>query len=170
MMTYILIASYLVAIVAANNIVTYMGARGLIFTAFFLIPFDLIARDQLQDLWRSKNLFIKMACLILSGSLIAYITNPETANISKASAISFLFAGSIDYVFYTLLDGKRKFIKMNLSNIASSICDSTLFQWIAFGSISLNIAAAQTAFKLLGGLLWSIIFIRYLDRRCALRK
>lgn len=159
-MTSILITSYLAAIVAANNIVTYMGPRGLLITALFLIPFDLVARDQLQDTWRGNWMLAKMGVLICSGSLIAYFFNSDTKAVSTASAVSFLVAGSFDCLLYTLLEGRKKFIKMNLSNVGSSICDSILFQLVAFGSISYSIAASQIALKILGGFFWSWIFTR----------
>jgi len=156
----ILVFSYLAAIVAANNLVTYMGVNALLITAFFLIPFDLVARDQLQDSWQGKFLFVKMSALILSGSLIAYLLNKETENISKASAISFMIAGGIDFFIYSLLKSRHRLIKMNLSNVGSAICDSIVFQVLAFGSLSYSIAAQQSALKLFGGLFWSLLFVR----------
>lgn len=158
MINKFLVLSYLAAIVVANNVVTVMGPKGLLITGFFLIPFDLISRDQLQDQWSGKSLGIKMTALILSGSVIAYAINPETKNVAIASALSFLIAGAVDFALYTALKGRHKMIKMNLSNIGSAACDSVLFQIIAFGGFSASIAVEQTCIKILGGLLWSSIF------------
>lgn len=167
--SYILIALYLAAIVAANNIVTYMGPSGLFITATFLIPFDLIARDQLQENWRGSYMLPKMAAVICLGSILAYLFNSDTKLVSAASAVSFLIAGSIDCFLYTILDGKKKFIKMNLSNLGASIADSFIFQWIAFGAVSYTIAWQQITLKLLGGLFWSVIFVKVYNRALASR-
>lgn len=158
-MTQFLIFCYLFAIVAANNIVTYFGPSGLLITGFLLIPFDLVARDALQERWKNK-IKTKMALLIVSGSYLAFLTNPDTAQVSKASAISFLLAGTVDWVVYTLAQKHSRFFKMNVSNIFSSVADSCLFQIIAFGSFSASLALSQSGIKIFGGVIWSLLFIQ----------
>lgn len=154
-----LVATYLLAIVAADLIITKMGPSGLIITGLFLIPFDLISRDQLQDMWRGKSLKLKMLGLVGSGSLIAYLINPESRQIALASGISFAIAGTVDYAVYSILIDKKKIVKMNVSNILASLADSVCFQIIAFGNLNYYIAAGQSGLKITGGYLWSILFI-----------
>ena len=45
---------YISAIVVANNMVSMFGEIGLWVTGFFLIPFDLLARDILHEQWRGR--------------------------------------------------------------------------------------------------------------------
>jgi len=164
-----LVATYLAAIVIADLVVTKFGPSGLIFTGLCLIPFDLISRDQLQDLWRGGYLRIKMILLIGSGSLIAYLINPESRRIGVASGVSFLIAGTIDYAVYSVLIEKSKLVKMNLSNVLASLADSFCFQLVAFGSINYFIAASQTGLKIAGGFIWSLIFVAVLRKINGLR-
>lgn len=158
-MSFILIVSYLFAIIAANNIVTYFGTDGLIVTGFLLIPFDLVARDALQEKWKT---FVvpKMGSLILGGSVLAFLTNPSTLQVSLASAGSFLIAGTVDWIIYSMARNKTRFFKMNVSNLFSSVVDSCVFQIIAFGSFSGSVAMNQSFVKLIGGLFWSLLFVK----------
>lgn len=157
-MAKLLISSYLFAIVAANLIITKYGIAALPFTAIVLIPFDLIARDQLHEIWIGKYLKLKMFCLVIAGSLIAYLLNKDALNIALASSVSFLIAGFIDYAVYELMSKYSKAKKMITSNLFSATIDSIMFQLIAFGQIVTNIAIEQTAYKLIGTLLWVVIF------------
>lgn len=160
MIVSFLVTVYLAAIVAADLIVTKMGARGLIVTGLFLIPFDLISRDQLQDMWRGSSLKKKMAALICSGSIIAFLINPDAKNVAIASAAGFMIAGTVDYLIYSVLIDRPKLLKMNVSNIFASMADSISFQLIAFGAVNFEIAGTQTALKIVGGFFWSLLFIQ----------
>jgi hypothetical protein len=140
-----------------------MGPSGLLITGFFLIPFDLVARDALHERWK-RGRFLKMASLILGGSLLAWITNPATIDISRASAFSFLLAGSIDWSAYSLFKNHSRMIRMNVSNLASSIADSIFFQIIAFGTFSLALSASQSMIKIVGAFLWTLLLVKVLDK------
>lgn len=159
--TLLLILSYLFAIVVSNLSVYSFGTTALIFTGLILIPFDLTSRDVLHEVWKENCLKTKMFFLIVSGSLISFIINPASVNISIASAVAFFIAGTIDFVIYSSMIRSSKSIKMNCSNICSSIFDSIVFQLIAFGSIDLKILASQSILKIAGGFLWVFALTRY---------
>lgn len=162
-MTVFLIGCYLFAIVAANNIVTYMGPSGLLVTGFFLIPFDLVARDALHERWKQKR-FLKMSLLIISGSYLAFLTNPATQQVSTASAVSFLISGTVDWAVYSIFWSHSRQFRMNASNAFSSVVDSVVFQIIAFGTFSAALAGSQAFFKIFGAFLWTLLFIKVMDK------
>jgi len=153
-------ASYLAAIVAANGLVSAYGQAALPFTAFVLIPFDLVARDVLHEQWRGRNLWAKMAILVLSGSLISFVTTIATIQVAAASSLAFLCAGVADVVIYHLLDRHSRFIKMNGSNSIAAIVDSVVFPLVAFGSIIFTLSAAQALSKFIGGFIWTLLFLK----------
>lgn len=135
---YLSVCLYLSAAVAANLLVTRFGQRALIFTAFFLIPFDLFTRDILHEYWERNNLWIKMTALILSGSVISTLFSLSAWRVAVASFLSFTLSGFSDAGIYQLLHGKSVQAKMNVSNFISSILDSLAFPLIAFGSFSVS--------------------------------
>ena len=59
-----LIFLYLVAIIAANLIVSQFGPQVSIITAFMFSGLDLPARDGLHEKWQGKHLWWKMLLLI----------------------------------------------------------------------------------------------------------
>lgn len=152
-MNKILVFSYLAAIVAANFIIHHFGPKALPLTAFFLIPFDLVARDFLHERWK-KYLKIKMFLLIGTGSLLSYALNAEVKNIAYASIVAFGSSGIINTFIFELMRSFKRQIRMNVSNFFAAINDSILFQYVAFGTISNQIAIEQTSLKFLGGILW----------------
>lgn len=154
---------YISAIVVANNMVSMFGEIGLWVTGFFLIPFDLLARDILHEQWRGRYLFRKMFLLVLSGGIISFATNPDTLHYSIAGVLAFASAGIINTLVYSLLDKHIKFIKMNASNFCASIADTSIFLVIAFGFKSnlLSLLLIQILIKFLGGMLWSTTYIYY---------
>lgn len=160
-MKTILIISYLMAIVVANLAVTKFGAAALPITALVLIPFDLIARDQLHELWTGNGLKMKMFFLVVSGSLISFALNANSKQIAIASCMSFLLAGAADFVVYQLCHNRPKHEKMIFSNLVSGTLDSIIFQLIAFNSIIMSIALEQTIFKALGTILWTFLFVYF---------
>lgn len=161
-----LIAAYLLAAVAANLIVFIFGPTVLPITAFFLIPFDLCARDALQERWKGNNLRQRMIALILAGSILTAIINVGAYRIALASFTAFAIAGCIDWLVYTLMSRRHRLAKMNGSNVASSIADSIIFPAIAFGIFSVSLSASQAASKIIGGVVWSFIIHRWEMRKC----
>jgi uncharacterized PurR-regulated membrane protein YhhQ (DUF165 family) len=148
------------AIVFANIIVGRYGFDGVLFTSFVLIPFDLFARDILHDRWSQSNLKIKMSLLIFSGSLISYLINHELERIAIASFIAFALAGTIDTLVYQSMKRYIPSVRMNASNICSSIVDSLTFSSIVFGFDFLGIAQ-QSIIKIIGGVLWVALYVRF---------
>ena len=66
-----MIALYLLAVVIANLVVAHYGQPALPFTAFLLVPLDLVTRDVLHHEWKHDRLWPKMTALIAAGSLLA---------------------------------------------------------------------------------------------------
>jgi len=155
-----LVIAYLIAIVFANLIVTKFGPVATIPVAFVLIGLDLTSRDKLHQLWHNDNLVLKMLLLIFFGSLISYILNRNSIQISIASFIAFFCAGIVDFISYSFLYKKKWLIKSNGSNIFSALTDSIIFPTLAFGTFMPLIILGQFTAKTLGGFAWSIVLIR----------
>lgn len=153
------VAAYLAAACAANVAVTLFGYAALPFTAAALIPFDLTARDVLHDRWHGNWLGVRMALLVASGSLLAWLFCNGSPAVCVASAVSFAVAGTVDTAAYALLANATKWQRMNVSNIASSAADSLCFPLVAFGVVSPALAASQVALKVAGGLAWVTLFL-----------
>jgi len=166
--TYALVASYLLVIVTANLLIAEFGPAGLFITGVLLIPFDLVARDLLHERWRRFR-FVKMFCLVACGSLIAYLTNEGAKQVAIASAAAFFVAGSADTAIYHLggVAGLSRLQKINLSNLISALIDSSIFQVLAFGTTSYQLAISQTLLKTSGGFVWSLLFVWLLNKLSA---
>ena len=156
---------YLSAIVVANYLVSTYGQAALPFTAFVLIPFDLVTRDALHEKWRDKALWPKMFLLVSAGSLLSYFSSMATAQVSLASALAFGTAGLIDVLVYWVLDKRSRFIKMNSSNFFAAITDSLVFPLVAFGVIVPSLSFTQAASKFVGGIAWSLVFLVLMKKR-----
>jgi uncharacterized PurR-regulated membrane protein YhhQ (DUF165 family) len=161
----VLVALYLGAIVIANVAVATWGARALPFTAFLLIPFDLCARDVLHERWAARSLVLRMGGLVAAGSVLTMALSPGSGRVALASVAAFGTAAIVDTGVYQLAHGLKRFWKMNLSNLCSSMVDSILFPVIAFGSTTLALSATQSAAKFFGGVLWSSLFVVVVVRR-----
>jgi queuosine precursor transporter len=114
----------------------------------------------LHEAWHKDNLVIKMALLILSGSAISYLINANAGRIAVASFISFALATIADTIVYSIFFNRTKLVKINASNIASSLVDSVAFPTIAFGSFMPIIAIGQFITKMVGGFIWSLILTK----------
>jgi len=99
----VLVAAYLVSVVAANLAIAAFGPRATALVAFLLIGLDLTSRDALHEAWRSRSLLPKMALLILAGSLISWLINRDAAAVAFASFAAFAAAGAVDALSYHLL-------------------------------------------------------------------
>ena len=161
----LLVGMYLAAIVAANLSVAHFGKWALPVTAWVLIPFDLVTRDVLHEKWKGKRLWVRMALLIAGGSALSLLLNVGAWRIALASCLAFGAAGVVDTVVYWLLRGWDRFSKMNISNIFSAVTDSVIFPWVAFGVYDSLLSGSQAGAKFVGGLFWSVIFIRLWLRR-----
>lgn len=154
------VVSYLVAAVVANAIVTWIGQAALPFTAFVLIPFDLVARDALHDRWAGRWLWPRMFGLVAGGSLVSWLSATGSPAVCVASAVSFAAAGVTDALSYQLLNDRPRFVRMNGSNAMSAIVDSIAFPLLAFGGATIGLSLSQAASKFAGGFIWAWFFTR----------
>jgi queuosine precursor transporter len=150
---------YLVAIVAANLIITAWGPAASIVTAFIFIGLDLSSRDFLHEAWDNDGLIWKMALLIAAGSIISYALNVAAGPIALASFCAFAAAGVIDAVVYHFLKDRTRLVRINGSNVFSSAADSVIFPLMAFGNFPgvALIMLGQFASKFFGGALWGFV-------------
>jgi hypothetical protein len=154
----ILIALYLFAIVMANILVAQFGAGIAIFNAFALIALDLSTRDALHERWQGKNLWLKMAALVATGSILSALLNWQAAPIALASFVAFAGAGLADTLVYQRLGDRARLVKMNSSNLVSAAVDSFLFPALAFGfPLLIPLMLGQFAAKVAGGFMWSLL-------------
>ncbi|MBP7997820.1 MAG: VUT family protein [Chloroflexi bacterium] len=161
-MLYVIL--YLVAIMLANLSVAAFGPTVVIINAFLFIGLDLTARDHLHDAWRGNKLLPKMIALIASGSILTWVLNRDAGQIALASFVAFAAAASIDTVVYHLLGKYPRWLRINGSNVPSSLVDSLVFPTLAFGAFLWPIVLGQFIAKVFGGFVWSLIF-RWIDRR-----
>jgi hypothetical protein len=158
-MFYIL--SYLLAIVVANLITTWLGPWVSVITAFASIGLGITARDSLHDKWEGSGLAWKMFLLIFLGSAISYLINKDSKMIALASFIAFSISNLVDTFIYSLTSELTKFERVNWSNLISSCVDSILFPLIAFGMpLNWGIVYGQATAKIGGGLFWALIIFR----------
>lgn len=148
---------YLSAIIAANLIITTFGPSASIITALVFIGLDITARDALHEAWHHDQLWLKMALLIGTGSLLSYLVEAGSARVAVASFTAFAGAGIADTMIYTLLSKRSWMVKVNGSNLVSAAIDSLLFSPLAFGVILPVVIIGQFAAKVIGGAAWSLM-------------
>lgn len=155
-----LVALYLMAIISANLLVAFFGSNISILNAFLFIGLDITTRDALHEKWHN-HLWFKMLLLIGSGSLLSYLLNYNAGPIALASFAAFLASGLVDTLTYSLLGSKSKMVKVNGSNVVSSLVDSIVFPLLAFGwPLMWWIVLGQFVAKVAGGYIWSLILFR----------
>ena len=159
-----MVVLYITAIVAANFSVWLFGPVSTPVNAFLFIGLDFIVRDKLQDLWTGRHLFLKMAALIVGGSVITFLLNPQVGRIAVASCVAFAASSTVDWGVYTLIRKKPWMVRANVSNIFAAATDSVLFPTLAFGAFMPFISLGQWAAKVFGGFIWSWAFAK-LGRR-----
>ena len=152
-----LIALYLVAIVAANLTIAKFGPSATIVTSFLFIGLDITTRDRLHESWRGKNLWLKMAALIATGSLLSWLLNARAGSIAVASFVAFAASGAADALIYHALRHRPWMWKTNGSNVVSAAVDSLIFPTLAFGAILPWVVAGQFVAKVAGGALWALL-------------
>lgn len=153
----LLTAAYLAAIVIANLVITAFGPSATIATSFVFIGLDITARDRLHEAWRHKNLWIKMAALIASGSILSWAVNRNAGPIALASFAAFAASGAADALSYHALRNKRWLVKVNGSNLVSAAVDSVIFPTLAFGAFLPWVVAGQFMAKVAGGAVWAFL-------------
>jgi uncharacterized PurR-regulated membrane protein YhhQ (DUF165 family) len=152
-----LIVLYLTAIVAANLSVAAFGASVVILNAFLFIGLDLTTRDSLHQAWQEKNLWLKMAALIASGSLLSWLLNRNAGAIALASFVAFAASGIADTITFHLLRQRPWWVKVNGSNVVSAAVDSVIFPTLAFGVLLPFVMLGQFLAKVAGGAVWSFM-------------
>lgn len=148
---------YIIALVAANLLVAWLGPWFSLVNAFVLIGLDFSLRDKMHDLWEGDNLPLKMGGLISIASIISYALNPATGMIAFASLAAFTLSMVADSFAYHYLKEYKHSIRVNGSNVAGSAVDSLVFPTIAFGGLMPEIVALQFLAKVIGGFIWSKI-------------
>jgi len=153
---------YIGAIVAANWLVTRYGQAALPWTAFCLIPFDLIIRDLFQDRWQNlSGLRWRMGLLILAGAIVSLATMTGSLRVNLASLVAFTVAGVCDALTYQRMIRYGRIFRINGATILAAVTDSIVFAFIAFDHASWRLAALQSATKIAGGFVWSLLMYRF---------
>jgi queuosine precursor transporter len=145
---------YLGAIIPANLLVVWLGPAVTIPSAFVFIGLDLTSRDRLHEAWQRRHLFLKMAALLLTGSLLSWSINHNAGTIALASLAAFAAAGTVDALTYHALRDRSRIVKVNGSNMLSAATDSLIFPTLAFGQLMPWVVIGQFTAKVLGGFVW----------------
>ena len=102
-----------------------------------------------------------MLGLIGIGSVLTALVNISASRIAIASFLGFLSAGVVDTLVYGKLIDREPLLKINGSNLFSSLTDSVVFISVAFG-LAPVIIAIQFIAKFVGGVVWSPIVRRFM--------
>lgn len=162
-----LVAVFLAAVVGANLTVAAFGPSAVIPVAFIFVALDLVARDGLHELWKSRRLPVRMGLLIAGGGALSAVLNMDAARVALASFLAFSAAQTVNGLGYWMLDRWPKLAKINVSNAPAATVDSWVFLTVAFGAFMPALVAAQTAAKVSGGALWSLVLVWVQRRRTA---
>jgi hypothetical protein len=151
------VVSYLLAIVAANLLVSRFGPAVAVFNALCFVGLDLSSRDQLHERWRGHWLWPRMLTLIVAGSALSLALG-GSGRIAIASCLAFAAASLADSAVYLLLGGSGRLLQLNGSNLAGATFDSLLFPLLAFGwPLSWPVMLGQLLAKVVGGALWALL-------------
>lgn len=159
-----LVLVYVGMIVIANGVVSRYGQEALPFTAFMLIPLDLVVRDLLQDRWqirRRGQMYAMMLTLIFGGSLVSYWTTIASPRIATASMAAFCLTGMIDLLTYQAMVKLGRVFRINAATVVAAITDTLIFVAIAFDNADTMLVVYQIAAKCCGGLFWSLVLYRF---------
>lgn len=159
----VLIFLYITSIICGNNLIHYFGPIALPITSFFVIPLDLIIRDILQYKW-GKSYKLKIAALIMSGSLVTFLLNIEAYNVALASFCAFSCAGLLDTLIFTRLKNSSFQKRIIVSNLFSTVLDSIVFQTVAFNNVRLDIVSLHCGLKIAGSFFWVFCLNKFLTR------
>lgn len=155
--TRALVAAFLAAVVVANLAVAHYGQIALVFTAWFLIPFDMVTRDLLHERWRGDRLLGRMALLIACGGVLAVVVNLAAWRVAVASCLAFTIATVVNGLVFEALPQRTRYVRMNVSNLFAAIADSAVFPMVAFGVLDATLSVMQAGSKFAGGLVWSAV-------------
>lgn len=158
-------AVYLAAIVAANLVTAHYAAEGhpeaSLVTAFALVGLDVVVRDVLHDTLRGVRRWSWLGALVLAGSGLSYLANPDSAAVAQASAIAFAAMMAADTAAYHALRRLPWVERSGISNVCGAAVDSAVFVALAFdGPFLFWIAFGQFTAKAAGGFLWAVLLER----------
>lgn len=156
--TYIII--YLMAVVIANLLASWLGPWVTVFNALVLIGLNLTSRDALHDAWHGEGMTWKMGLLISTGAVLSMLINRRASRIAMASTVAFALSSLAQTVIYALLHKRARRVRMSVAQTANSAIDSLIFPWLAFGRFLPVITTLQFAAKILGGWAWSFVIKR----------
>jgi uncharacterized PurR-regulated membrane protein YhhQ (DUF165 family) len=89
----------------------------------------LVARDLVQQFFGRR---FTVAAMLL-GAALSYLVAPSLA---LASAVAFLVSETVDFLVYTPLIERGRFVAaVFLSGTAGLVVDTVVFLWLAFGSL-----------------------------------
>lgn len=133
MRKWIILALYLLSVVAANYAVQRFGiipiGFGLMAPAgVFVIGITLALRDEVHELVGAMGSIVA----ILLGAAISFFISPALA---LASAAAFLVSETADLAVYAPLRESGKTRALLASNAVGLVVDSVVFLWLAFGSL-----------------------------------
>jgi queuosine precursor transporter len=151
-MLKIAVGVYVIAIVAANFLVSIFGPVVTPINAFVFIGLDLALRNWLNlklNKWQ-------MGAMIFGTGVISYLLNDTMQIIAIASAVSFTLASLVDWFVFNKISGEWM-KRANVSNIAGALVDSLVFPTIAFGSLMPEIVVLQFVAKVAGGFVWTYL-------------
>lgn len=150
-----IVAAYLLSIVAANLLISKIGAGWTPVVGFFAIGLDLTLRDKLHERWSGRRLLLKMAALIAVGGVATVILSSGSLAVAVASLLAFTAASSVDAGVYHALRGSGKPRARYVSNIFGAAADSMVFPFMAFGTWMPAVILLQFAAKAAGGTMWA---------------
>lgn len=147
-----MIAVYLLSVVLANVIATFVGPAGSIGVAALLIGLDMHARDTLHARW---GLSLHLFALIAVGGALSLPFG--AGRVALASCAAFVASSVVDAIAYSVLRKNRA----HRSNLISAPVDSVVFVGLAFGVKAIGVyALAQTVAKIGGGWAWGKVLNR----------
>jgi uncharacterized PurR-regulated membrane protein YhhQ (DUF165 family) len=150
------IASYILALVIANLLVSRFGFAAVVFNAVVLIGLDLTLRDWLHvRLTRTQ-----MLALVGVAGLLTYVLNPAAGGIAIASAVAFTCAALADWAVFSAMHSAHPVTRSVGSNIAGAAVDSVIFPAMAFGGVPVGIVLTMFACKVVGSTVWSFVLLR----------
>lgn len=153
-----MILLYLSAIVLANLSVATFGAVAVIPNSLLFIAADLVSRDKLHDRWQGRQLPLRMAALIATGSVLSWLLNRNAGPVALASFVAFAAAATVDSLMYHLLRRHSWMVRANGSNVPSAIVDSAVF--LSLAGLPLVLLPLQVLAKVGGGVLWTLVLRR----------
>ena len=152
-----LVVGYLLAIVAANLLVSHFGPGVTVINAFVFVGLDLSTRDGLHEQWQGRFLWARMLGLIAAGGLLALLLG-GSGRVALASSLAFIAASLADTVAYLALGRYGRLARMNGSNLVAAIIDSLCFPLLAFGwPVSGPLVLGQLLAKVGGGAIWALL-------------